>query len=290
MNNDYESVFEDYVLAHSIAPHTIETHFKERGYMTFFNFITVSCLGNPKVKYSNTAKTTSSLIYLSDAVKEVYIEDVDVLYISNLYPGIMTKGDIAFNYPEYDKFLIALYDLRKEIKQRNIKNKTEVEIATNLLIKYYLNLVYGAINNNTSILSCNTENTREFIVKQAKHVMLNISAFFLNRSIPMYYVDTDEIFIPKMDSKLFEDLVKHYNETCGKIINTSLSTLVLERNGSGEEVQFVIFSNKKKYIFGNVSKIKQTKGITQVDNQKVLLQNKKYFGRNYDEIFPEYAI
>jgi hypothetical protein len=120
---------------------------------------------------------------------------------------------------------------------------------------------------------------------------LNISAFFLNRSIPVYYIDTDEFFIPKMDNKLFEELLKHYKDTCKGIMNMSISTLYLNRGELDKNIaHFVIFSNKKKYIFGGVSYIKQTRGVPNVDNYRVLAQNKKYFGRNYDEIFPEYAI
>lgn len=289
MKSKYEAVFEDYAKSHSINPSDYSEHLKEYGYLRFFNYITESCLGIAKTQQKNTPRTASSLIYLADIAKEKYIADVDVVCVTNLYPGILTNGDILFNYPDYDKFLITLFELRKEIKKKYIQEKIEIQNIKQLLIKQYLNLVYGAIDNDNSILSSDMKNVRQFIVSQAKSVMLNVASFFLNKSIPMFYINTDELFVPRMDKEMFDELMKHYMETCGELINTDISTPFLDRE-EPEFSYFVIFSNKKKYIFGTVSTIKTTSGIPLVDHQKVLAQNKAYFGRNFHDIFPEYAI
>ena len=292
MKNKYEQVFEDYVVAHSITPYTYKEHLKEYGYMQFFNYITESCLGIIKDHHNNTPKTASSLIYLADIAKEKFIEDVDVVCVANLYAGIFTKGVLDFNYPDYEKFLVALYELRKEIKKKCMQENTELEITKQILVKQYLNMVYGAIDNDNSVLSCSMVNVRQYIAQQAKHVMLNVASFFLNKSIPMFYIDTDEIYVPRMDDDLFKELLNHFEETCGELTNTVISAPYLDRlEGMGyTDKQFVIFSSKKKFVFGNVSALKETRGFQSVDDQKVLAQNKKFFGRNYDEIFPEYAI
>lgn len=283
----YERVFSDYIEAHQINKFNFEDVLKDIGYVDFFNDITTKCLGFPKDDFKKTKRVTSTLVYLPDEVKEKAILNIDMLYVSQLYLGIMTNGHIKYNYPNYKQFLESLMVLRKSYKSQMDLKCNDKLFVMNVLIKTYMNVVYGMLDKNESVISCDIDNPREYITETSKRVMLTVASFFLNKSKPIYYIDTDEIFVPTMNAETIGILKEYFKRECSEYINMDISDVMLE-DDNVDVIAYII--GKKKMIIGKNDKLK-IKGMPISNNdKKILLQNKKFFGRNYKDIFPEYAI
>jgi hypothetical protein len=283
----YDAEFTHYIEQNELTLENFEKFLTEKGYVKFFNDITYSCLGNAQTLNKNPTKTTAALVYLPDMVKEKLITNFDILYVTQLYYGILTKGQLKFNYPNYENFLKELVALRiylkKQMSDSNNHNDNQLK---NILIKTYMNIVYGMLDKSESLIESELENPREYIVETSKQVMLTIVSFFLNKSMPIYYLDTDEIFVPHMTSTIKDELVQYFEKECGTIIDTAISTVVVDDDETNISAYILA---KKKMIVAN-GKRTRTVGLDKVADEKVLVQNKKFFGRNYKDIFPEYAL
>lgn len=283
---NYNNIFENFIKDNSIKKHTLDDQLKTIGYVSFFNDITSRCLGEPLFTHDKLHQTTSSLIYLPDEAKEKAIVGFDIVYISQLYLGIMTNGTLDFNYKGYEEFLKDLVSLRVSLKKSFVDNPSELTEIKIQLIKIYMNIIYGMIDKPQSILTSGLENPREHIVENAKKVVLSIASFFLNKSMPIYYIDTDELFVPHISETIYHELQEYFKNECKSLINTTISNAFIEEDESNISAYL---AGKKKYMiaFGNRARVQ---GLPKVNDSKVLLQNKKFFGTNYRDIFPEYAI
>ena len=259
---------------------------KALGYINFFNYITIQLLGNPKQSPIIKQKTTGALIYFPDEIKEKSISNFDIVSVSNLYYGILTNGLIPFNYEKYTSFLSDLYELRKKYKETLKDQYNEKLMSKSILVKCYMNSVYGMINNPSSVLTSKMDNPREFIVEQSKKIMLSVVSFFINKSYPLYYIDTDEMFVPHISETLFEELQSYFIKNCSQFTNLNISKPFISDNQKKLNGYMVA---KKRMMYGCGEKTKMV-GLYKADDNVVLIQNKKFFGRNYKEIFPEYSI
>ena len=279
----YENFFDNYISTHDITSDNLD----DLNYTEFFNEITTECLGKPPSKYKSSHQTAYVLVYLPDAVKEKVVECFDSIYVSSLYLGIITHGSITFNYPNYIEFLQQLIDLRLDIKSRISSDpKNERLNLKNILIKSYMNVLYGMINKEGSVLTSDKENVREYIVKNATKVMLTIASYYLNKSKPIYYIDVDEMYVPHLTGDEFVELQQHFDKECSQYINTDFSNIYIDNEGTP---LCTYITGKKKMITSHCDTTK-IKGMAACIDAQVLRQNKMYFGRNYRDIFPEYAI
>lgn len=283
----YEKVIDDYISKHNITKDNIDDRLKEIGYINFFNEFTIECLGKPTTQFKSTSQTSSSLVYLPDASKELLIPQLDIVYVTQLYCGILTKGNLKFNYKNYELFLKDLFKLRVNVKKRIKDAYKDIDdlIIKNAFIKIYINVIYGMIDKPESILSSELDNSRAYIVETAKKVVATVASFFLNKSLPVYYIDTDEMFVSTISDEVFSELESYYNDKCKDMIDIEISRVDID--DSEKKMQAYILA-KKKMIIG--CKDTRTRGMTWVDDKKVLNQNKKYFGRNFKDVFPEYVI
>ena len=211
---------------------------------------------------------------------------MDILYVANLYVGVIISGNLKFNYPHYEDFLKNLINLRNTLKIKNKKTRNEKDMVIILLIKTYINSVYGMLDNTQSVVSSKLENPREYITETSKNIILNIVSFLLNKSIPVFYIDCDEIYIPKLTIQTIKDLKSNFKKECGAIIDTSISSVIIDDTITNKDAYII---DKKKMIVYDDNKCTAT-GLPLIDGERVLVQNKKFFGRNYTEIFPEYNL
>ena len=285
--NNYESVFDQYIETHQLTNKTfqIDDFVKNVGYINFFNDITAQCLGKVDRSERTPTKTTGALVYLPDSAKDKLIQHFDVVYVTQLYYGVLTSGKMKFNYPNFEQFLKDLVALRLELKKKYSTEKNEYDALKNTLIKVYMNIVYGMLDKPESMVVSGLENPREYVVEISKKVMLSLVSFFLNKSMPVYYVDTDEIYVPHMNQSTFVDLEAYFRKECEQYINIDISTVVIDDNE--KDMSAYIFA-KKKMIKSPYDKTKVC-GVDVVSDETTLSQNKKYFGRNHKDIFPEYA-
>lgn len=284
MDYDYKEVICRYIDAHKITKENCENVLKNVGYIEFFNDITVGCLGEPNTINKKKQQTTSAIIYFPELAKERLISNFDVVYVTNLYYGIISNGCLGFNYYNYSHFLEFLFDLRCSLKKKLMKNYDEETELISYLIKIYMNVVYGMLDNPSSVISTNKVNPREFIVSQAKQVILELVSFFINKSCPIFYIDCDEIFVPHVGSDNLEEAKKYFKKNMDAYTNTKVSTVSIDDVDTN---LFGYMTGKKKMIYGQ--KIR-TMGFKKIDTAKLLVQNKKYFGKTYKDVFPEYAI
>ena len=283
---DYYCVFSDYVSTNNLNSENVVNFITNTGFVNFYNEITKLCLGQYPKFDKNKSKTTSSLVYVPDVAKEKLIQHMDILYVANLYVGVIISGNLKFNYPNYEVFLKNLINLRNELKIKNKKTRDEKDMVVILLIKTYINTVYGMLDNPQSVVSSKLENPREYVVETAKNIILAVVSFLLNKSIPVYYIDCDEIYIPKLTTQLIKDLKNNFKKECGSIIDTSISSVIIDDEITNKSAYII---DKKKMIVYDDNKCTTT-GLTLIDDEKVLIQNKKFFGRNHAELFPEYTL
>lgn len=282
----YDSQFSEYIEKYNLTTENFEKHLADAGYVRFFNELTESCLGKAKTFNKQPTKTTAALVYLPDLVKEKLITNFDILYVTQLYYGILAKGGLKFNYPNYEQFLKDLIELRIHLKKEMRDTRNPTNELKNILIKTYMNVVYGMLDKSESLVESQLDNPREYIVETSKHVMLSVVSFFLNKSMPIYYLDTDELFVPHLTPEILNELKQYFEKECSHIIDTNVSTVVVDDDETNINAYILA---KKKMIVASGRK-SRTSGLDKVVDEKVLVQNKKFFGRNYKDIFPEYAL
>lgn len=284
---NYNNIFDDYIKNNNLTLDNVTMKLEKIGYVSFFNDITTACLGQPSIIHPKKQnKTSKALIYIPTNVKERVVMGFDMIYVSILYIGIMTNGKMQFNYPNYENFIINLVELRKNLKQDALNNtNNQLKIY---LIKIYINSLYGMIENSNSVISSGLNSPREYIVNTSKNIIAIISSWYLNKSKPIYYIDTDAIFVPTMSPSEFSELKLYFNEKSNGLINCNISNLTIDENE--KNVSAYIIDKKKWFTVRNNDGRIGIEGISLADNNAILIENKSFFGRNFENIFPEYNI
>lgn len=284
---NYNNIFDDYIKNNNLTLDNVTMKLEKIGYVSFFNDITTACLGQTSIIHPKKHnKTSKSLIYIPNNVKERVVMGFDMLYVSVFYIGIMTNGKMQFNYPNYEEFIINLVELRKNLKH-NALNNTNNQLKI-YLIKIYINSLYGMIENSNSVISSGLNSPREYIVNTSKNIIAIISSWYLNKSKPIYYIDTDAIFVPTMSPSEFSELKLYFNEKSNGLINCKISNLTIDENE--KNVSAYIIDRKKWVTVRNNDGHIGIEGISLADNNAILIENKSFFGRNFENIFPEYNI
>lgn len=260
----------------------IDTTLTKIGYVNFFNELTILCIGNPPHKHNNDDYSSGSLIYLPDETKNKLIMSVDILYISNLYTGVISNGIMEYNYDNYTSFISDLVNLRSTLKKQDRSNINDVRIS---IIKYYINLIYGMLNKGESVLTSSLKNPRDVISNTAKEAILQLGAYFLHKSKPIYYMDVDSIYVPHLELNELENINLYFQNIMGDKINHNITKIIID----DDECDLSGYIIGKKSMFMTQGRIKYH-GLSIADDDKILLENKRYFGSKYKELFPEYAI
>ena len=284
---NYNNIFDDYIKNNNLTLDNVTMKLEKIGYVSFFNDITTACLGQTSIiQPKKQNKTSKSLIYIPNNVKERVVMGFDMLYVSVFYIGIMTNGKMQFNYPNYEEFIINLVELRKNLKHNSLNNtNNQLKIY---LIKIYINSLYGMIENSNSVISSGLNSPREYIVNTSKNIIAIIASWYLNKSKPIYYIDTESIFVPTMSPSEFSELKLYFNEKSNGLINFKISNLTIDENE--KNVSVYIIDKKKWFKVHNNDGYFDIKGISLADNNAILIENKSFFGRNFENIFPEYII
>lgn len=290
MIDNYESKITAFINENDLNYDALEEQLKNKGVLNVFNDITTRCLGSLNATESkNKLKTTSALVYLPKNSTECMIKSFNKVYVSSLYLGIICNDEMEFNYKNYKAFLVELFNLRTKLKKDLKTNKNKIierEILVKIyIIKFYLNSIYGMLDNPESVITTSKIDSREYITNKAKEVILELISFFLNNSLPVYYVDTDEIFIPTIPDSLKDEAIAKFIEK-NKFINHSISKVVFENC----EDQLVIIFGKKRMLECDLHKSKIKGNVKCVKNDDVFKENKLFFGEFYQNVFPEYAL
>jgi len=282
MQDNIAKVFIQYIKDNNLTHDNYNAKLHEISYITFFNDITTNILGAPLYTHDKCSTTTNSITYIAESAKEMFISGVDILTINSLYYGAITRLD--YNYPNYQEFLDSMFSLRKKMKKEAFNG--DIYHDANLiqrLIKIYLNLVYGMIDNAQSILTSSHETPRTFVVESSRNAILSITAFLLNKGIPVYYIDTDEIHCGSISLENYAELQDYYIDTADFHIDTKISTMTKDTDGFTNGY----YKAKKQFVLGAKTKMK---GLNEVNDNNVRFDNKKYFGSTFPHQFPEYAI
>lgn len=274
--------FTTYVREHNLTSDNLTHYMQEKTYVTVFNDLTLENLGLPMFTHKKTPTTTGSLLYMPEAVRNKYVSCIDILTINSLYFGAITR--LGYNYPNYTEFMTSLFVVRKQLKKQLFEEGMDEEIhVIQLLIKSYLNLIYGMIDNARSVLTSTHEAPREFVVENTKKAILTIVCFLINKGISVYNIETDEIHCSNISLENYVELQEFYTKECAEYIDTTVCTLSKDSKGFTS----AYYISKKKYMIGNELK---SIGLSLVKDSDILMENKKYFGKNYPDIFPEYTI
>ncbi len=280
----YEQImdtFTTYVKDNSITEDNYNEYLQTETFTTFFNDITIANLGEPNFTHKKASQTKGSLVYMPDSVKDKFVSHIDIITINSFYFGALVR--LEYNYPTYVKFMNDLIVVRKKFKQLVLIEDGETANIAQILIKTYLNLIYGMIDNAQSVLTSSHEAPREFIIDTTKTTILTVASFLTNKGIPIYNIETDEIHCASISLETYVELQEFYKLECNKYIDTSISTISKDEDGFNS----AYYVSKKRYMLGNKARVK---GLKEVKNQEVLKENKQYFGQNYPMIFPEYAL
>ena len=282
MQEKIEKVFIDYINDHNLTQLNYTEEISEISFVTFFNDITSDILGTPFFTHEKCSNTTSSLIYIAESAKEMFISDIDILTINSMYYGVITR--LEYNYPQYNELLKDLFLLRKIMKKRAVEGNLPYDAnLVQILIKTYLNLVYGMIDNARSILTSSHDTPREHIIESSKKAILSITAFLMNKGIPVYYIDTDEIHCGSISLEHYVALQEFYNLVTDEYVDTTIATISKDSDGFTNGY----YKAKKQFVLGEKTRVV---GLKEVNDVNVKFDNKKYFGRTFPHQFPEYAI
>ena len=91
-----------------------------------------------------------------------------------------------------------------------------------------------------------------------------------------------------MSPSEFSELKLYFNEKSNGLINFKISNLTIDENE--KNVSAYIIDKKKWFKVHNNDGYFDIKGISLADNNAILIENKSFFGRNFENIFPEYII
>jgi len=271
--------FLDFAKAHNLTNGNLIDTLSNYGNIDFFNNITLSILDKPAFTHDkNNSNNISALTYVPHSVKDKFVESVEIISFNNLYQGII--HNMEFNYENYPKFLRLLFEVRKDLKKEYSETHNNLFDTTQMLIKLYLNMVYGMIDNERSILTSSNSTPRSYITKVGTEAVLTIVSFLLNKSYPIFYIDTDEIHTNKLTDADFNELDSLISKNLNNI-NTSITTIDREN-----EIRNAYYIAKKRFLIGNMN----SRGMKTPDINDILKENKKFFGHKYPDIFPEYRI
>jgi hypothetical protein len=281
MENKITSVFTKYIKDKELTQDNIYKKLQEMNYINFFNEITVNILGKPTYTHDKCTKTSQALTYIAESAEDRFIKNINILSINSMYQGSITR--LNFNYDNYHQLLEQLINLRKKMKKSFLEDNNSEANLIQILIKSYVNLVYGMIDNSMSVLTSSNEKPREFVIENSKKAILSITAFLINKQIPVYYIDSDEIHCGDISQDNFMLLQEYYSTVTEEFIDTKVSKL--DKNSDG----FIngYYKSKNKFMLSEKTRMR---GIKEVDIRKVKLDNKKYFGEIFPFQFPEYAI
>jgi len=281
MQNKIANTFIDYINKNQLTQTNYSEELNSISYVTFFNDITSTILGTPLYTHKKCPSTVSPITYIAESAKEMFISDIDILTINSMYYGVITR--LEFNYENYSELLDNLFELRKIMKKRVFEDTSYDVNLVQSLIKLYLNLVYGMIDNAQSILTSANAAPRAYIVENSKKAILSITAFLINRGIPIYYIDTDEIHCGNIPQEQYIELQEYYDTITNEYIDTSSATL--SKNSDGFTQGY--YKAKKQFILSEKTRMH---GLKEVNASNVKFDNKKYFGSTFPDQFPEYAI
>jgi inorganic pyrophosphatase len=226
----------------------------------FFNTFTITSLGEPSFTHSkDSTNKIAPLLYMPGNTKEQFVNNLSIISINNLYLLAMKK--LEFNYSKFHDFIDELLLLRKQLKHKNYK-QYELEI---IFIKYYVNSIYGMIDNTRSVLTSSADRPRELITLESQKIVFGIIETLLQHNCPVYYVNVDEIYTSLDDSTR-------------KLLNDNQIIDIEDSNA--------FFIAPKKLLIG----IRQIIGLKEVNEKEIIKENKHFFGNRYPDIFPEYAI
>lgn len=286
MNEQHiKDVIYNYITLHNINNGNIVDIIKRETYPVFFNDLTTGFIGLPNFTYDDR-KTSSepSLIYMADAVADHLVRKITEISVDQLFLVSTLSDDIEYNYPNFKELISTLLALRKNLKTEFTNTNSLVRDSINvaqLLIKYYLNTVYGVMDNPLSVLSSKNNNARHIIVDRSKRIILSIVEFLVKNNHPVFYIDTDVVYT--------DELSVHDRHLLVKFVKTSFEGLIESRylNLSFDYDNLAgYFIGRKKFIVG---KHLQTKGLWEVQPDNIIKSNKIYFGKEFPDIFPEYS-
>jgi hypothetical protein len=271
-----ETVLEHIILDYDLTIENFDARVKEIGYITFFNQVTERCLGKIETVHESKSRTSSALIYLADDVVNRLIPSFDTIQINSFYLGVICNGHLEFNYKNYQSFLEELFSLRKSFKKQLIIKQDEMLNIKQFLIKIYCNCVYGMLDNPESVVSTTKLHPREYVSETAKSVLLQIVSFLLNKSIPVYYIDTDEIFVQPLGEGMIKELYEMF-KNIPNLIDTTISDIHIDSKKDSmcyikAKKNMVIFEKNHARIIGN---------FIMVDDDLILINNKDFFGKHY---------
>jgi len=280
MTNRIKEVFTSYINEYNLTTENLNTHITSVSHPTFFNNLTESILGKPTMECAADNSGISSLIYMPDSVKEKFTQATSIITINSFYIGIIQK--MEYNYKQFPQLCEQLLLVRKETKSQLFNDMLNTELDTlQYMIKVYINIIYGMIDNPDSILRAKNHKPREFIVEESKKLILELVAFLLNNGNSIYYIDVDEIHTSPLNQNDINLLKDMFVNKCNKYINTTIATMDIENKAS-------YYIMKKRYLTMDGHTF--NKGIKTIDNLKTSKENKNFFGKTYTELFPEYAI
>lgn len=262
----YVKNFKNYINKYNLNLDTpIVEQLRTIGFVNFFNEITISCLGEPVSIFPITKDEISSVVlYAPPESKNIHIHNFDIIYVDRLYAGILTNGLLKYNYDGYENFITDLFNLRKELKQRN-------DDLLTCIIKCYLNSIYGVLNKPNCVLTSELYNPRNVISKYVKEIISNLANCFLMADKPIYYIRLDKLYIGNVDKEEFDSIYDNFKSISKHIFNfdvSDISHIKLVKNS-------VLHIDKKPEILNDY---KYAYNIdNSIDNVNVLNANKIYF-------------
>jgi hypothetical protein len=168
-------------------------------------------------------------VILNEDYRNFPISDLEIIHIKSLYPKILLKivETNLVNFNEVYGKLLSIYENNSENDSEYIKN-----------IKDYINLTYGVLQNEKSLIYSNNIH----LVSNRANVML--SKIYEEFKGHIVYIDTDDIYFRNFD-EVKERFEKYFN-------NVNKYDLMYFT----EKSSFGYFSAKKKYLIEENSVIK----------------------------------
>lgn len=280
----YEENLDIFILKNDILLENFDNFLEEFGHVNFFNQLTILFFDTIKLEKKHSFKKTNiddSFVYLAHNVKEMLVKHFDIISISQLYYSILLSDEIDYNFKKYKDFLIGIFNLYKKLEnKKSNENARQLNLKIKIL-KTYMDIVPIMLNKPKSILSTKNQKQLDYFYDKCNKIMLCVVSFFLNKSVPVYYVDKNEIYVPHLKENINDELIKFlkmHHRTC---IDTNFTCMVIDENQLNINAYFL---NKK------IITTTQKNTISMVVDSDVLLENKKFFGKYYEDIFPEYTL
>lgn len=280
----YEENLDIFILKNDILLENFDNFLEEFGHVNFFNQLTILFFDTIKLEKKHSFKKTNiddSFVYLAHNVKEMLVKHFDIISISQLYYSILLSDEIDYNFKKYKDFLIGIFNLYKKLEnKKSNENARQLNLKIKIL-KTYMDIVPIMLNKPKSILSTKNQKQLDYFYDKCNKIMLCVVSFFLNKSVPVYYVDKNEICVPHLKENINDELIKFFKMHHRPCIDTNFTFMVIDENQLNINAYFL---NKK------IITTTQKNTISMVVDSDVLLENKKFFGKYYEYIFPEYTL